>query len=232
MPTVARSRAFGDALAGSDRPLVIASGVLGMAPGGSRPSATGTRGRSTAAAVPRPPSHRGNDALASPTRGVRSSIVRLAPTVHGDGDHGFMAMLVGIAREQRRLRLHRRRYQSLARRAPARCRAPVPPGAGKGPGGVGAARDRRRGRAASRDIAEVIGRHLNVPVVEHRPGGCRRALRLARRPPGHRQPGLERADPRTARLAAGAARPHRRPRAGPLLPRRPCARSDASEVTR
>jgi nucleoside-diphosphate-sugar epimerase len=33
-------------------------------------------------------------------RGVRSSIVRFAPTVHGAGDHGFVAVLVGIAREK------------------------------------------------------------------------------------------------------------------------------------
>ena len=37
-------------------------------------------------------------ALAS--RGVRSSVVRLPPTNHGDGDNGFMATLVGIARDK------------------------------------------------------------------------------------------------------------------------------------
>jgi nucleoside-diphosphate-sugar epimerase len=32
--------------------------------------------------------------------GVRASVLRFPPTVHGDGDHGFMATLVGIARER------------------------------------------------------------------------------------------------------------------------------------
>jgi len=37
-------------------------------------------------------------ALSLAHSGVRSSCVRFAPTVHGDGDHGFIATLVGIAR--------------------------------------------------------------------------------------------------------------------------------------
>ncbi|HVA08264.1 MAG TPA: NAD-dependent epimerase/dehydratase family protein, partial [Acidimicrobiales bacterium] len=94
---------FGDALAGSDRPFLIASGALGLAPGRM---ATEQDGQATAPAAPglggghltRLGNAHMTVALAS--RGVRSSVVRLPPTVHGDGDNGFMAMLVGIARDK------------------------------------------------------------------------------------------------------------------------------------
>ena len=90
---------FAEALAGSDRPLVIASGTLGVGLGrvaterdghGSHPPATGASSRWANAEF----------TLALADRGIRSSIVRLTPTVHGDGDPGFMAMLVGIARDK------------------------------------------------------------------------------------------------------------------------------------
>jgi len=94
--------AFGEVLAGSDRPLVIASGVAGLTPG--RP-ATEQDGRDPALVAQRsgPLAVRLATAqftLALAERGVRSSVLRLPPTTHGDGDNGFMAILVGIAREK------------------------------------------------------------------------------------------------------------------------------------
>jgi len=86
--------AIGAVLAGTDRPLVIASGTLGLAPG-----RVGTeQDRPDPRAHPRIASAKA--ALAMAERCVRSSIVRFAPTVHGAGDHGFMAVLVAIAREK------------------------------------------------------------------------------------------------------------------------------------
>jgi nucleoside-diphosphate-sugar epimerase len=92
---------FGEALAGTDRPFVLASGLVGLTLG--RPATErdghGTGSPAISGASPRWVNAEMTLALAE--RGVRSSIVRLAPTVHGDGDHGFMAMLVGIARDKR-----------------------------------------------------------------------------------------------------------------------------------
>jgi nucleoside-diphosphate-sugar epimerase len=84
---------FGDALEGSGRPLLIASGTLGLAPGRI----------GTERDMPDPASHpriaNAYAALSLADRGIRSSVVRFAPTVHGAGDHGFIAMLVRFARE-------------------------------------------------------------------------------------------------------------------------------------
>jgi nucleoside-diphosphate-sugar epimerase len=84
--------AIGSVLKGSDRPFVVAGGVLGLAPG--RIASEND--------MPDPAMHprTANVALALSMAqdGVRSSCVRFAPTVHGDGDHGFIAALVAIAR--------------------------------------------------------------------------------------------------------------------------------------
>ena len=92
--------AFGDALAGTDRPFVLASGILGLTPGRvateedglvADPSLDLPAGPETRLATARV-------TLGFASRGVRSSVVRLPPTVHGDGDNGFMAAIVGFAR--------------------------------------------------------------------------------------------------------------------------------------
>jgi nucleoside-diphosphate-sugar epimerase len=91
---------FGDALAGSDKPLVIASGLLGLAAGRV---ATEADGHDVGGTGPEGGGPSARHATAELTlhladRGVRSSVVRLAPTVHGEGDTGFVASLVGLAR--------------------------------------------------------------------------------------------------------------------------------------
>lgn len=90
--------AFGDALAGSGRPFVLASGLLGLAPGRPATERDGT------GPSPEPGPGTRHDtarlALSLASRGVRSSVVRLPPTVHGEGDRGFVASMVGVARDR------------------------------------------------------------------------------------------------------------------------------------
>jgi nucleoside-diphosphate-sugar epimerase len=82
--------AIGEALAGSGRPLVVASGM--PAPGHV------TTEEDAAPENPAYPRVSERAALAFAGRGVRASALRLPPTVHGEGDHGFVPALIGIAR--------------------------------------------------------------------------------------------------------------------------------------
>ena len=99
---------FGEALAGSGKPLVIASGMLGVL--GLQPGVVATErdGLSAPASEPKGSISGANgrmqnahftSALAS--RGVRSSIVRLPPATHGKGDNGFLPLVIRLAREKR-----------------------------------------------------------------------------------------------------------------------------------
>ena len=148
-------------LEGSDRPLAIASGVVGL--GNGRPGTEEDR--------PDPGSHprvaSAQAVLDAADRGVRSVVVRLAPTVHGEGDAGFVPFVISVARRtgvsayvgdgaNRWPAVHRADAASVFRlgieSAPA--------------GSVLHAIDDEG--VPTREIAEVIGRHLDLPV-EPRP---------------------------------------------------------------
>ncbi|NUU23397.1 MAG: NAD-dependent epimerase/dehydratase family protein, partial [Streptomycetaceae bacterium] len=94
---------IGDELAGSDRPFVIASGTLGLSSDGVATERDGLRPAADAASGADIAELRPANAwltLSYAERGVRASVVRLPPTVHGAGDYGFIAALVGIARDK------------------------------------------------------------------------------------------------------------------------------------
>jgi nucleoside-diphosphate-sugar epimerase len=157
---------FGEALAGSDRPFVIASGTAGLVPGrvATEEDGHGTAGAERLPAGPR--IRRGTAELTRSlaSRGVRSSILRLPPTVHGDGDNGFMAAIVGFARQKgvsgylgdgsnRWPAVHRFDAAHLFRLALEN----APAGST-----LHAVADEG---VPIRAVAEVIGRHLEVPVA-------------------------------------------------------------------
>jgi nucleoside-diphosphate-sugar epimerase len=87
---------LGMALAGSDRPLVVSSATALLAPNRLGTEDDGPDPASSAA--PRIASEETTLSMAS--RGVRASVMRLPPTVHGDGDRGFVPRLINFAREK------------------------------------------------------------------------------------------------------------------------------------
>ena len=90
----AATETFLDALSGTGKPFLFASGIALVAPG--RPATEDDASPFSGPAAPRG----GAEALAlgAADRGIRPVALRFAPTVHGAGDHGFAAVLAGIAR--------------------------------------------------------------------------------------------------------------------------------------
>ena len=87
--------ALGSPLLGSDRPLVVTS-VTALV--GQGRVATENLPVSNASSLPRAASEEAAGSAAM--RGVRVSVIRLPPSVHGDGDHAFVPILINIAREK------------------------------------------------------------------------------------------------------------------------------------
>jgi len=163
---------FGTALAGTGKPFVIASGVLGLAPGRI---ATERDGLAADAGGPEAPVHGAAQRLANAhytlalaDRGVRSSVVRLPPTCHGAGDNGFIPAAIGFAREKGAAAYvgdGANRWPAVHRNDAARLFRLALESAPAG-SAVHAIGDQG---VPVREIAEVFAAHLNVPAVSVTP---------------------------------------------------------------
>ena len=157
-------RTIGDALVGTDRPFLLASGVAGLTK--SRPAT-----EDDASTAHGPDSPRGgaeNLALEFVDRGVRTVSLRFAPTVHGTGDHGFIATIAAVAREKGVSGYPgdgTNRWSAVHRLDAARM---IALGLEKAPAGARLHAVAEQG-VRTREIADAIGRAFDLPVTSINP---------------------------------------------------------------
>lgn len=155
---------FGDALAGTGKPLLFASGVAGLTPG--RVATEEDASPFTGPDAPRG----GAEALALgfAVRGIQPVALRFAPTVHGDGDHGFTAVLVDVARRTGVAGYvgdGANRWAAVHRSDAARLVAKVL----ENPGVADIVHAVGEEGVATREMAEAIGRGAGVPAASIAP---------------------------------------------------------------
>lgn len=150
---------LGGALEGTTKPILVTSGTAMLAQGRVATEADRPSGPS-----PRMSESGADDLVA---KGVRASVVRLAPTTHGAGDHGFVPMLIDLAREKgvaAYIGEGNNRWSAVHRSDAARLyRLAIERGAG-GERYHAVAED----GVLFKDIAAAIGKGLSLPV-ESRP---------------------------------------------------------------
>jgi len=151
-------QSMAEALHGSDKPLVIASGIL-LASGrtGTEADAAdlgeGASGRGATETV----------VIAAAEHGVRGIVIRLSPSVHGEGDHGFVPQLIATARQAGVVAFvgdGANRWPAVHRLDAARLFRLAVEGAAPGAVLHAVAEE----GIAMRAIAETIGQELGIPV--------------------------------------------------------------------
>jgi nucleoside-diphosphate-sugar epimerase len=152
---------LGGVLAGSDRPLIVTSGTL-LA---QRQRSLATE-LATEEDAPNPSFPRKSEeaALALGALGVRASVLRLPPSVHGSDDHGFVPHLISIARDKgvsAYIGDGLNRWPAVHRHDAAHLYRLVLEKSSAGARYHGVADE----GVPTREIAGVIGRHLNIPIV-------------------------------------------------------------------
>ncbi len=151
--------ALGEALVGTQRPLIITSGTALLT--NDRTATENDLRDAVSDTYPRASEKAAVELIA---RGVNASIVRLSPSVHGDGDHGFVPMLIAMAREKgvsAYIGDGNNRWSAVHRFDAARLFRLALENGMSGARYHGVAEE----GIAFREIAEIIGRRLNIPVV-------------------------------------------------------------------